>query len=293
MMPKKSLFIALLLVCVTISRGLAGPYAPPAGQPGSTAVGMDDPNIIAWADGWENYVIGDECDQQWQTPQKALGQAQGTSFEIVCLGRGGEITLTFECGIGDGDGYDFAVFENSINDTFLELAYVEVSSNGTDFFRFECDSLTPEAVGGFGTIDATDITGLAGKYRQGCGTPFDLADLRDVSPLLNVDNVKCVRIIDIIGDGSCYDSLGKIIYDPYPTIGSAGFDLDAIGVMNTRTADLDKNGWVDTFDLMILMQAWLSRPGDGNWDSRCDISSPKDNLVNLQDFAVFSGQWLE
>jgi hypothetical protein len=44
---------------------------------------------------------------------------------------------------------------------------------------------------------------------------------------------------------------------------------------------------------MILMQAWLSRPGDGNWDSRCDISSPKDNLVNLQDFAVFSGQWLE
>ncbi len=293
MMQGKSPFIALLLVGVAISQGLAGPYAPPAGQPGSTAVGMNDPNLIAWADGWENYVVGDECDQQWQTPQKALGQAQGTSFEIVCLGRGGEITLTFECGIGDGDGYDFAVFENSINDTFLELAYVEVSSNGTDFFRFGCDSLTPEAVGGFGTIDTTDITGLAGKYRQGYGTPFDMADLRDVSSLLNVDNVEWIRIIDIVGDGSCYDSLGRIIYDPYPTIGSAGFDLDAIGVMNMRTADLDKNGWVDTFDLAILMQAWLSQPGDDNWDNRCDISSPKDNVVNMQDFFVFSGQWLE
>ncbi len=293
MMQGKSPFIALLLVCVAISQGLAGPYAPPAGQPGSTAVGMNDPNIIAWADGWENYVVGDECDQQWQTPQKALGQAQGTSFEIVCLGRGGEITLTFECGIGDGDGYDFAVFENSINDTFLELAYVEVSSNGTDFFRFGCNSLTPEAVGGFGTIDTTDITGLAGKYRQGYGTPFDMADLRDVSSLLNVDNVEWIRIIDIVGDGSCYDSLGRIIYDPYPTIGSAGFDLDAIGVMNMRTADLDKNGWVDTFDLAILMQAWLSQPGDDNWDNRCDISSPKDDVVNMQDFFVFSGQWLE
>jgi len=293
MMQGKSPFIALLLVCVAISQGLAGPYAPPAGQPGSTAVGMNDPNIIAWADGWANYVVGDECDQQWQTPQKALGQAQGTSFEIVCLGRGGEITLTFECGIGDGDGYDFAVFENSINDTFLELAYVEVSSNGTDFFRFGCNSLTPEAVGGFGTIDTTDITGLAGKYRQGYGTPFDMADLRDVSSLLNVDNVEWIRIIDIVGDGSCYDSLGRIIYDPYPTIGSAGFDLDAIGVMNMRTADLDKNGWVDTFDLAILMQAWLSQPGDDNWDNRCDISSPKDDVVNMQDFFVFSGQWLE
>jgi len=35
-----------------------------------------------------------------------------------------------------------------------------------------------------------------------------------------------------VGDGSNLDSLGEVIYDPYPTSGSAGFDLDAVGVSN-------------------------------------------------------------
>jgi hypothetical protein len=28
------------------------------------------------------------------------------------------------------------------------------------------------------------------------------------------------------------DSFGRPIFDPYPTVGSAGFDLDGIAVMN-------------------------------------------------------------
>jgi len=41
-----------------------------------------------------------------------------------------------------------------------------------------------------------------------------------------------VRIIDIIGDGTFIDSESNVIYDPYPTVSSAGFDLDAVGVSN-------------------------------------------------------------
>ncbi len=36
-------------------RLLAGPYAPAAGQVGSTAIAHDDSAIISWATGYENY----------------------------------------------------------------------------------------------------------------------------------------------------------------------------------------------------------------------------------------------
>ncbi len=268
-------------------------YAPAAGQAGSTVVHMDDANIVGWASDWENYVVGSNCHPYWRTPEKALGKAAGTFYDIVCLGRGGEITLTFECGIGDGAGYDFAVFENSFSDTFLELGYVEVSSDGVNFFRFLNDSLTDSPVGRFGAVDPADIGGFAGKYRQGYGTPFDLGLLTDASGLLDTNNVKWVRIVDIVGDGGDVDTSGDVIYDPYPTIGSAGFDLDAIGVLNMRTADFNESGSVDYVDLFILVQSWLSRLGDENWDGRCDISEPADGIINLPDYAVFACQWLE
>ncbi len=214
----------------------AASYSPAAGQTGSTAIYMDDPAFISWATGYENYEIGSEIDEVWQTPEYAIGMAVGTSFDIVSLGRGGRITMTFDPPIKNGEGWDFAVFENSFNDYNLELAYVEVSSNGIDFVRFDNISLTPDPVSGFGSLDTTLINGLAGKYRQGYGTPFDLSDISEKpevqSAVVDISRITHVRIIDIAGDGSCYDSEGNVIYDPYPTVNSAGFDLDAIGVSN-------------------------------------------------------------
>jgi len=211
-------------------------YSPPAGQNGSAAIPMDDSAFVAWAKGYENYDVGTDVDSAWQTPEYALGPAVGTSFDIVSLGRGGRITLIFDALIENGEGWDFAVFENSFNDYSLELAYVEVSSNGVDFVRFDSISLTTDPVGGYGSVDATLINGLAGKYRQGFGTPFDLSDLSahpDVlSGAVDLSQITYVRIVDIIGDGSCFDTEGNIIYDPYPTVNSAGFDLDAVGISN-------------------------------------------------------------
>jgi len=219
----------ILGLCLT-GRIEAGPFDPAAGQPGSLAVHMSDPAFIGWATGWQDYNVGTDVNVQWQTPVKALGPAKGDSFDIVCLGNGGSIVLTFDRPIADGPGWDFAVFENAFNDTFLELAYVEVSTNGIDYFRFPNESLTPSPVGAFGAVDPTNISGLASKYRQGWGTPFDLSILAGISPLLNIRWVPFVRIVDIIGDGTYLDSYGRPIYDPHPTVGSGGFDLDAIGV---------------------------------------------------------------
>ncbi len=223
--------VVLMLVMPAVSR--AGTYCGAVGTTDSTAIYKDSSSFVEWASGYEDYNVGSDCTASWQTPAKALGKAVGDSYDICCLGNGGRITMTFDKPIANGTGWDFAVFENSFNDTFLELGYVEVSSNGTDFFRFPNYSLTASAVSAFGSVDPTNIDGLAGKYRQGYGTPFNLDQLVGVSSLLDVNNVRFVRIQDIVGDGTYFDTAGHVIYDPHKTTGSGGFDLDAVGVINS------------------------------------------------------------
>jgi hypothetical protein len=242
------------------------PYADVVGTATASAIAKDDVAIVAWATRVASYTAGTNVDPFWQDTTKGLGAAEGTSFHIVCLGRGGEITLEFQQPITDGTGADFVVFENSFSDQFLELAWVEVSSDGIHFLRFPNFSQTPSPVGGFGTVDAKKVHGFAGKYRAGYGTPFDLAEIRaahaaslldsslfpssySVDLLANFDevdfdNIRYIRLIDVVGDGSQYSALrlsadqGLVIYDPYPTTGSAGFDLDAVGVIH----QLDTSG---------------------------------------------------
>jgi len=266
-----------LLAAVLPGLALAGPFGPAAGQPGSQAVAKDDASIKAWATGYEDYVPGTDLDAQFMTPEKSVGEAgnsdgnsEGVTFDIVSLGRGGSITLTFATPIVDGAGFDFAVFENSFSDAFLELATVSVSSDGINFVQFDALSTVPAPVNGFGAVDATDLEQLAGKYRGGFGTPFDLAQLAG-NPLLDVSSVSYVRLQDVVGDGSATNDLSPAtlahrigvdvsdlspalmsiannapaaIYDPYPTTGSAGFDLDAVAVMNQlKTVVMDVGPW--------------------------------------------------
>lgn len=240
MMQYSTVLFLILAIVLFPAQAAAGPYPPAAEQPGSTAIHMDSPDLADWAAGYVNYIVGSDVDSTWQTPERALGKAVGDSFDIVSLGRGGEITLSFDPPIKNSEGWDFAVFENSFSDTFLELAYVEVSSDGISFVRFDNDSLTQEPVGGYGAIEPTNITGFAGKYRQAYGTPFDLQDLAEkdtvVSGKVNLARISYVKIIDVVGDGSYVDSSNDVIYDPFPTFSSAGFDLDAIGARYVNTA---------------------------------------------------------
>ncbi len=213
----------------------AGPYAPAAGQPGSTAVPMNSSAIAGWATKATSYTPGTNASAPFIDPTQALGPATGVPTDVVSLGDGGSIVLTFATPITDGPGADFAVFENSFGDTFLEVAFVDVSSDGINFYRFPNFSLTANPVPAFGTLDPTNLDGLAGKYRGGFGTPFDLQALSAV-PTLNINRITHVRIVDVLGDGSVKDSLGRSIYDPTPTQMSGGFDLDAVGAMYLTAA---------------------------------------------------------
>lgn len=210
-------------------------YPGPAGTPSSRAIAMDDPRIVAWATGHVDRVAGTDLGPTWSDPTRAQGPAEGTAEGVLSLGRGGRITLTFDVVLADGDGPDLVVFENGFTDTFLELARVEVGS-GSVFVAFDSAARTPDPVDAYGAVDPTTVHGLAGVYRRGQGTPFDLALLRQAEAVrsgqVDLDHITQVRIVDVVGDGADLDSFGRPIHDPYPTVDSAGFDLDAVGVLN-------------------------------------------------------------
>ncbi len=209
-------------------------YHVVAAFPTDDAVAADAP--IAWATGWVEAEYGAEVDAAWQTPAKALGPATGAFGDICALGDGGHLTLAFDTPAADGPGPDLAVFENAFSDTFLELARVEVSSDGYTFAAFDAVSRGEEPVDAFGALDAQGVWGLAGRYRAGRGTPFDLATLRQHSQVragvVDLAAIRYVRLVDVVGDGRDLDAFGRPIWDPHPTAISAGFDVEAVGVLN-------------------------------------------------------------
>jgi hypothetical protein len=56
-------------------------------------------------------------------------------------------------------------------------------------------------------------------------------------------------------------------------------------------ADFDGDGCADFIDFSIFALAWQSDSNDNNWNPICDISKPKDNIIDQNDLAVFSGYW--
>ncbi|NLA37560.1 MAG: hypothetical protein GX868_17990 [Actinobacteria bacterium] len=222
-----------------------------AGRPGlagsdSQAVQGTSASFVGWASGFADYLPGLDVTAGFQTPNNAVGSY---STSLVVLGNGGKITMTFATPIANGAGNDFAVFENGFNQNatsellFTELAYVEVSSNGTDFVRFDSASQQATKVGAFAFQSPRLLGGLAGKDPAGWGTVFDLEALTNKKLVRNgtvdLNNITHVRIVDIVGDrdyptvGDRYfDSFGREIYDTHKTTGSGGFDLQAVGVLN-------------------------------------------------------------
>ena len=240
----KPLNFFLLLIFIFSSIINFAQFPPPAGQEGTTAIYKDSADIIAWATnvvvvrGYSDISLPDSGFVSFGEDQNATGYSDNL---IVSLGDGGYAILTFDIPLANGPGPDFAVFENAFLDNFLELAFVEVSSDGINFFRFDAVSLTQTdtQVETFGYLETTQIHNLAGKYRVEYGTPFDLEELINI-PGLNIDSITHVKIIDVVGciqdEYSTYDSQGHKVNDPWPTFfPSGGFDLEAVGVIHNVT----------------------------------------------------------
>jgi len=246
-------YLSILTLCLCLQ--VYAQFPPRAGEPGTTAIHKDS---AIWKAGaiqatvQRGYIDITTPSDGWVSagsPEAALGFPGENG--VLSLGDGGSVILEFEYPIWDGPGFDFAVFENGFLDKdsldFLELAFVEVSSDGIHYFRFPSVSLTHTQFQAdpFEGLDARKIHNLAGKYVAGYGTPFDLSEIPDTF-LLDKNNIRFIRIEDVVGiidpEHARYDALGNIINDPWPTpYPTGGFDLDAVGVIHqnsTRTNNI-------------------------------------------------------
>jgi hypothetical protein len=329
-----SIVVKGLLPADTAIPGFVDPNAHTPVDPKSVGA-MMNPIFEGWATRVVEYRPADD---QWSMPglfddpTRALGPVTGDPFDIVSLGEldlqeqsagkvPGFITLSFEpLVLSDRPGLDLVVFENGLytqeGRTFAELAFVEVSSNGRDFARLPSLSLVNGPLGTYGTISGNQVCGLAGSqpnaYGVCLGTAFDLQDLIDhplvLAGLVDLDQIRYVRIVDIPGNGlfqdsarsfldpnaqtmACYQA-DNLIYDPWPTWGSGGFDLEAVGILRPQMlrADIDLNGIVDQADLAILSSSWQSQYGDPSYKARADLN--RDLKVDQLDLQIISQQWL-
>jgi hypothetical protein len=159
-------------------------------------------------------------------PPEGGGASQG-SLDVVSLGSGGSIVLSFEANpIVDGDGPDFVVFENAFNlgndsqTPFAELGEVSVSDDGVSWKTFACTSTSfPYGdCAGWRPVYSASSSGISAldPVRAG-GDPFDLR-------VLGVTRAKFVRIRDL-GRQPCPANSTQI---------TNGFDLDGIASLHAE-----------------------------------------------------------
>lgn len=152
-------------------------------------------------------------------PPQGGGELQG-STDVVTLGVGGEIVLGFSgSGIEDGPGADFIVFENAfyaggdLSRPFVDPGEVSVSEDGTTWVPFPCDAKGSAYAGCAGAkpVLSQPSNGIAALDPSVAGgDAFDLASI-------GVAKARYVRIQDRSSGGTGV---------------SAGFDLDAVGVIH-------------------------------------------------------------
>ncbi|MCP4451408.1 MAG: DUF4465 domain-containing protein [Planctomycetes bacterium] len=287
------------------------------------------PVFRAWATDYVNYHPGLVSDA-YATPDLALGEVTNDNLDVVSLGdldadmiandeAPGQITLIFGDPNDPNDpnhirneaGDDFVVFENGFISSWnvasfgsvagqllAELAFVEVSTNGVDFVRFPSISLVDYTLGAYGTLDPNRMTHLAGlhpnAYGDCFGTAFDLDALLTHAAvkdgLVDLQDIRFVRLVDIPGNGSFVDSAGHPIYDQWLTRNSGGFDLEAVGVLHAQVhvADINRDGIVDNADQTILDLHLDTSFGHDGWLSRTDLNG--DFRTNALDLAVMDAQ---
>ncbi len=239
----------LLAVLAFILQALCvkGQWDPAGGEAGSFGVHRQDIRLARWADsavvlrGWRDiskkdsgYVSGGDVSNIYGSPDNYT----------LSLGDSGSVIIFLKEPVKNIDGFDFVVFENGFawfSGYFLELAFVEVSTDGSKFVRFPAQTIadTLKQYTNNAAMDPSQYFNLAGKHQAPYGTPFDLEQLSD-SNGIDTDSIHFIRLIDVVGtidpQMGARDINGRIINDPWPTaFDIGGFDLDAVGVLSELT----------------------------------------------------------
>jgi hypothetical protein len=164
-----------------------------------------------------------------QGPPVGAGDQKG-GFDVVSLGVGGEIVVSFEPNaIVDGPGKDFIVFENAFyaggnpNNPAADLAEVSVSEDGVTWKTFPC---TPGpaapygACAGWHPVYSSPDNGISPiDPEKAGGEAYDLSEV-------GLTKAKFVRIKDKTTE-PCNGA------PPKPN--NIGFDLDGIAIVHAET----------------------------------------------------------
>lgn len=153
---------------------------------------------------------------QDQLPSIVLGAPLGGgensgSLDVLTLGDGGSITLSFDIPITNGDGPDLIVFENPFIGWY-ETGVVSVSSDGETWYAWDCDfnnesELYPGCAGTSPVLSHPDNCIDAREPTLAGGDAYDLTDL-------GLESARFVRITDSNANPS------------------GGFDLDAVVIVH-------------------------------------------------------------
>ncbi len=156
-------------------------------------------------------------------PPQGGGETKG-SLDVVSLGKGGEIVLSFEPNaIVDGPGTDLLVFENAFypagsTNPYADLGEVSVSDDGVTWATFPCTATAAPygACAGWHPVTSSASNADPLDPSKAGGDPYDLATVGLV-------RARFVRIKD-------RSSLRCTSQAP----NNLGFDLDAIAAVHAE-----------------------------------------------------------
>jgi len=132
------------------------------------------------------------------------------------------------------------------------------------------------------TFDNTSVSGSTGNYLF-----YNVGGSYDIDRVITVVTDQAVHSSPLTWDfwaGNGYYWGG----DWLPSIKFVGtIPLDPM------PGDFDATCDVKLPDLALLSAAWNTQQGQASYDPGCDISTPKDNKVNLFDLLVFADHWMQ
>ena len=260
---RKRLFATFAIFCGVAAVGRAGPYVPAAGFPGATAIAASSASFFEWASGYTIQRGLVEIDQPsggfatyggtnggvaTGSPNAApIGPAPWppTSQYGIALGQGGTITLTFPDPITNGPartsqclGMASRVAAPLRSSSRPSWRSVRTASTSFPFRPFRLRKRPRKSKTSANSIRQTFTTWPARTPPAG-ERRLTSTKLAGVSPLLNVNHITALRLVDCVDDinpaYASYDSLGNVINAPWPALSSAGgegFILEGVGVVN-------------------------------------------------------------
>jgi predicted aspartyl protease len=144
-----------------------------------------------------------------------------------------------------------------------------------------------------------EIQDVTGQITIKPGFYLDSLEIPAIGDWLSATHVPVVMMDIQSPEGGYLDGIiGMNLFSGFNMVlrGGAFAGLPALDFkLITKLGDIAPaggDGKVNMLDLATLCAAWLSKPGDANWNAAADIApADGDAIVNFRDFAVVAADW--